>query len=168
MLLVGLASCGAPRPREPPIAPNVAATVGVDGAWEELQRALPGRWRAELPGGRSVTVSYRMVSKGSALVETFVTASGTETLTVLHRDGAALMLTHYCAQGNQARLRATAASRDRVVFELVDATNVSRGQGVMQKLVFTLRADSFDQESVYLDDGELGRTVLHFSRAPKE
>jgi metallo-beta-lactamase class B len=63
------------------------------------------------------------------------------------------------------RLRATAATRDSIVFEFLDATNVKSGQGVMQKLVFTFRPDGFDQESVYLDNGKLDSTVLHFSRA---
>jgi glyoxylase-like metal-dependent hydrolase (beta-lactamase superfamily II) len=34
----------------------------------------------------------------------------------------------------------------------------------MQRLVFTFRTDGFDQESVYLDNGKLDSTVLHFSR----
>lgn len=129
-----------------------------------MNRALQGRWQAITTEGRTVRTSYRTLSKGSALAESFTTASGTETLTVVHRDGDGLVLTHYCAQGNQARLRATAAGPQKVVFELADATNVRPGQGVMQKLVFVLRPDGFDQESVYLDDGKLEATTLHFVR----
>lgn len=57
--------------------------------------------------------SYRSVSNGSALVETFTSSSGKETLSVYHHDGPALMLTHYCAQGNQVRLRAEPERRAR-------------------------------------------------------
>src|SRR5687767_14398343 len=119
--------------------------------WAEMQRQLVGKWHATAGNNRSISVSYRVVSNGSALVETFVSASGKETISVYHRDGRALMLTHYCAQGNQARLKATEATREKVTFALLDATNVTDEQGVMQKLTFVFREDAFDQESVYAD-----------------
>jgi hypothetical protein len=51
------------------------------------------------------------------------------------------------------------------VVHFLDATNVAAGQGVMQKLVFTLRPDSFDQESVYREStGAMEKTTLHFVR----
>jgi hypothetical protein len=140
------------------------ARADADVSWTAMQETLRGTFRATTAENRTITAAYRMVSKGSALVETFTTASGTETLSVFHRDGDALMLTHYCAQGNQARLRATIATRDTVVFELVGATNVKKGQGVMQKLVMTFREGGFDQQSVYLEDGKLDTTTLHFER----
>ena len=130
-----------------------------------MKGALAGNWRATTAEGRNIDTSYRVVSRGSALVETFTTASGTETLTVYHRDGRALMLTHYCAQGNQPRIEATEAAPDKIVFELLDATNVAADQGVMQRLVFTFRPDGFDQQSVYREStGQLEATTLRFFR----
>jgi hypothetical protein len=131
-----------------------------------MQRQLVGgRWRATTPENRTIETSYRLVSKGSALVETFTSSSGKETITVYHRDGRALMLTHYCAQGNQARLKATEATRDRVVFTFLDATNATPDQGVMRRLAFVFRPDGFDQESVYRgSEGAEESTTLHFVR----
>ncbi len=130
-----------------------------------MQRVLAGRWRATTPENRTIETSYRVVSKGSAMLETFKSASGKETVSVYHRDGRGLMLTHYCAQGNQARLKATEATRDKVTFTFLDATNVAPDQGVMQKLVFAFRADGFDLESAYLEpNGETETTTLHFFR----
>ena len=80
-------------------------------AWSDLSRALAGRWQATTRENRTIVTSYRSVSNGSALVETFTSSSGKETLSVYHHDGPALMLTHYCAQGNQVRLRATMATQ---------------------------------------------------------
>jgi metallo-beta-lactamase class B len=162
-LAVVVSVCASPTlPASPPI--GVATASEEDAAWAAMNRALRGTFHASTTEGHRITASYRAVSKGSALVETFTTASGTETLTVFHRDRAGLMLTHYCGQGNQARLRATSATPDKVVFELVDATNVKARQGVIQRLVLTLRDGAFDQESVYLEDGKREATTLHFRK----
>lgn len=156
-------SAGRPPPPPPPVAKGPPTTA--DAAWTRLTGALVGRWRATTTESRTIGAAYRTISKGSALVETFTSASGNETMTVMHRDGAGLMATHYCAQGNQARLRATETTADRVVFELVDVTNAGPEQSVMVKLVFQLRPDGFDQESAYRDaKGTVESTTLHFVR----
>jgi hypothetical protein len=147
----------------------VAATkwaADTDATWAELQRALVGHWKATTPDGRGFALTYRLVSNGTALVETFASsASGKETLSVYHRDGSTMMLTHYCAQGNQARLKAVVATRERVVFGFLDATNVAAEQDVIQQLTVALRPDGFDQETVYkLPSGALQTTTLHFFR----
>jgi len=131
-----------------------------------MQRALVGRFKATTPQNRSITVSYRVVSNGSALVETFTSTSGKETISVYHRDARALMLTHYCAQGNQARLKAVEATRERVAFAYLDATNVGGEQDVMHRLVVTFTPDGFDQETVYrAPSGEEETTKLRFVRS---
>jgi hypothetical protein len=131
-----------------------------------MLKALPGLWKATTPEGRTITIRYHVVSNGSALVETFITASGKETLSVYHRDGRELMLTHYCAQGNQARLKATEANGDRIVFTFLDASNVAPDQGVMVRLMVALQGDAFDQESTYrAPTGEPDLTRLRFVRA---
>jgi hypothetical protein len=154
------------------VAPTPALTgvkwaSDTDVAWAELQRALLGQWKATTAQNKTFTVSYRLVSNGTALVETFTSvSSGKETLSVYHRDGAALMLTHYCAQGNQARLKAVEATRERVVFSFLDATNVAAEQDVMQRLSVVLRPDGFDQEAVYRSSsGAQESTTLRFFRA---
>lgn len=133
---------------------------GGDGSVAAAAAAL-----ATTPEQRSYRVSYRVVSSGSALVETFTSGtSGKETLSVYHRDGGALVMTHYCAQGNQARLEATVATRESVVFAFLDATNVGADQDVMQRLSIVLRPDGFDQISVYrrLDGVEESATLRFF------
>lgn len=154
----------------PPSPTGVKWASDTTVAWTELQRGLVGRWKATTPQNRTILVSYRVVSNGSALVETFTSASGKETLSVYHRDGAGLMLTHYCAQGNQARLRAIEATRERIVFSYLDATNVGGDQDVMTRLAVVLRADGFDQETVYrAPNGEQETATLRFftADAPK-
>jgi len=166
-----LPGCQVAMGQSPPPPPSALASAGpwatdTNVAWGELQRALVGTWKATTPEQRSYRVSYRVVSSGSALVETFTSGtSGKETLSVYHRDGGALVMTHYCAKGNQARLKATVATRETVVFAFLDATNVGADQDVMQRLSIVLRPDGFDQISVYRrPDGVEESATLRFFR----
>jgi hypothetical protein len=118
--------------------------------WRRLTSRLVGDWEAPVETG-VVRVSYRLASSGSVLVETFRTPSGKETLTVYHRDGARMLLTHYCAQENQPRLRAIALDDRDVRFELVDVTDLDAGESVMRALVVSFRDDGFDQTTTYRD-----------------
>lgn len=170
-LLLLFAACAAPPPVPPAGGAAWAVDSNVDAAWTEMQRALVGRFQYKPPPtaaqGRTITVSYRAVSNGTALVETFTSSSGKETVSVYHRDAKAMMLTHYCAQGNQARLKAVEASREKVVFAFLDATNVTADQDVMHRLAVVFRPDGFDQETVYrTSSGEDEKTTLHFVRVP--
>jgi hypothetical protein len=129
-----------------------------------MTTALPGKWRATTPRGSKVDVSYALVSNGSALVETYGVGSGHETVTVYYRDHGDLWLTHYCAQGNEPRLRAVTATPDDVVLRFVDATNVSPGQGVMMERRTHLTADGFDLTETYRSaDASPDVTTLHFT-----
>jgi len=140
-------------------------TEDTDAGWTAMQRGLVGTFTTTTAENRRITVSYRLVSKDSALLETFTSSSGKETISVYHRDGKMLLATHYCAQGNQPRLRATEASSQRVVFAYADATDVGGDESVMEKLAFVFTPDGFDQESVYkAPDNTRETTKLHFVR----
>src|SRR5262249_23574462 len=81
----------------------LCAHAGEPPAFARL-KTLAGDWEARTEKGSVIRVSYRLVSNDSVLVQSFVTGSGKETMTVFHADGARLLATHYCAQGNQPRL----------------------------------------------------------------
>ncbi len=164
LLVSGCAGRAAPA-SSPAGAPGAA---GVDArvAWERLQRELPGTWQAT-GEHEGLVVAYRVVSGGSALLETFGAAVDRQTLTVYHPDGAGLMLTHYCGQGNQARLRATEASASRVRFEYVDASNVDAEGSVLHVLTYELGAGTLARTEVYRGaDGSEDTTLYRFVRAP--
>lgn len=127
---------------------------------------LPGSWHAQTPHGAGIDVAYKIVSNGSALVETYGAGGAHETVTVFYRDHADLWLTHYCAQGNEPRLRAALATPSDVVLRFVDATNVSPDQGVMMERRLHLDADAFDLTETYRNpDGSPDVTTLHFVRS---
>src|SRR6516162_4262898 len=65
-----------------------------------------------------VVSSIRVTSAGSAVQETLFPGSDHEMVTMYHRDGADLILTHYCALGNQPRLRAEPGEDiNKIVFK---------------------------------------------------
>ena len=69
-------------------------------------------------------------------------------VTVYHPDGDGVLATHYCSVGNQPRMRSGPGSGDKLVFDFVDATNLSSPDGLhMRKLVVAFQdADHFTQE----------------------
>lgn len=169
VLLVGVASagcgCGAASPGTAQSAHDRSGTLDANAAWEKMKASLPGRWRAQTPRGSWIDVSFDVVSNGSALVETYGVGTGRETVTVYYRDHDDLWLTHYCAQGNQPRLRAVAASAEEVLLRFVDATNVAPDEGVMIERRVRLSQDSFELMETYrVPDGPPEVTTLRFVR----
>jgi hypothetical protein len=114
---------------------TAAPAVTAEATFTDL-KALVGEWEAPVgKDGKVVRAEYKLVSNGTVLVETWTTPSGNSTMTVFHLDGKELLATHYCAQGNQPRLRWTKTTKGVLVFEFLDATNlVSPAQAHLVKL----------------------------------
>lgn len=148
----------------PPAA--VRAGSAADGALQRLG-ALRGEWQARTRGGSVVKTSYHLVSGDTALVETYTTASGRQTLTIFHADGPRLLATHYCAQGNQPRLRLDGSGGGaRLIFRFQDATNLARPTDAhLHRLELDLvDADHFTRRETYLADGKEDTEVLQYVR----
>lgn len=73
------------------------------------------------------TVIFKLTGAGSALVETQMPGHRHEMLTVYHLDGDDLRLTHYCAAGNQPRLKLdrSKSSPDHLIFAFDGASNLN-------------------------------------------
>jgi hypothetical protein len=84
-------------------------------------KVLAGEWIAaeDTPSFKKGDLVARSTLTGgdSALVDVLFPGKPYEMTTVYHRDGADLALTHYCAGGNQPRMRASAPAADASVFE---------------------------------------------------
>lgn len=96
-----------------------AATVEAQQVFDHLKE-LAGDWVGTAMG-QATTLRYRVVGAGSALVEEQFPNTPHEMLTIYFMDGAELRMTHYCAAGNQPRLRLDAggsrAGDYRFVFD---------------------------------------------------
>jgi hypothetical protein len=153
--------------RVPASAPAPSPESGLGAvAWDRLKAALPGSWSMPGKAGPFV-VSYRLISGGSVLVEEWGPGTPHETETVFHPDHADLLLTHYCAQGNQPRLRVAEVTADTVVFRFVDVTNRGPDQSMLVERTLRLGGEWFDDTEVYVaPDGTRETTTYRFTRAP--
>jgi hypothetical protein len=75
----------------------------------ELLKTLAGDWErtsADLEHGSAAPmVNIRVAAAGSAIVETYYAGLPHEMITVYHRDGDELLLTHYCSLQNAPVLK---------------------------------------------------------------
>jgi hypothetical protein len=94
----------------------------------ELFRGLAGEWVAAEDGEMfkkgDVVARYAVTAAGSAVVETVFPGTPHEMVTVYHADGSDLVLTHYCMEGNQPRMRAKNAKGSRFDFVFDGGTRI--------------------------------------------
>jgi hypothetical protein len=136
--------------------------------WDEM-KSLVGAWQGTADG-HPVSVSYALVSDGTALMETLDSsheAHGVSMITMYTPDGASILATHYCAAGNQPRMRATSSPDGKsLTFEFVDVSNASGASEVMRRLVVAfVDADHFEQRwTSRAPDGTEHTSVFRYTR----
>jgi hypothetical protein len=120
-------------------------------------KSLAGSWEGKNSMGQSVQVSYRMTAGGSALMSEIV-GHGETMISMINFDGPnRLLLTHYCAVGNQPRMQASASPDGKAVtFNFLDATNLDSPQsGHMDHVVIALLGpDHHTEEWNFIDHGK--------------
>ena len=147
-----------------------AAAQDLAPAWRTLT-SLTGTWKLADPKtaeGRAFRISYRLISANTALVESFGDPARQITQTIYHLDGKRLLATHYCAQGNQPRLRLrTGTSDDTLLFEFLDATNLkSVNDAHLVRMKFKLSGTRhLTRQEVYLENGKEDESTLSLERA---
>lgn len=98
--------------------PRAAHALAPTEAFDKL-KALSGTWSAEVKGmGAAATVAWKTTAGGSAVVETLFQGTDHEMMSVYFLDGGTLRMTHYCAAGNQPRMRydAKRSTAEELVF----------------------------------------------------
>ncbi|HUN66595.1 MAG TPA: hypothetical protein VMW43_10885 [Bacteroidota bacterium] len=133
-------------------------------------KALAGSWKATDEEGKTVLATYKIVSNGTALMESLDMADHADAMiTMYHLDGGRVLLTHYCSMGNQPRMRAAKSTPgdSTLTFSFVDATNLpDRKDAHMSGLVVTFTdGDHFTQRWTMEKDGKTAhRAVFAFER----
>jgi len=146
---------------------TLAVTAGPDpdrAAFETL-KGMAGDWRDTLNPERPMQVSYRTIANDSAVVETWRTPSGRETLTLYVMDGDTLIATHYCAQGNQPTLELVSADNG-LRFAFRSATNLSDPSRSHQHAfnILMLGNGHVVHDETYVEDAESETTRYEFVR----
>jgi hypothetical protein len=141
-----------------------AGETDAQKSFEKL-KTLDGAWEGKTSDGRTVRVSFRTTSNGSALMSEIM---GDENMiTMIHLDGDRLLLTHYCGAGNQPRMKATTSPDGKSIsFDFVDATNLaSPDAGHMHRVVFTIPdANHHSEEWIFLQNGKEARERFDLQR----
>jgi hypothetical protein len=153
LVALGLAGAGSAQNQKPAKAPGTRA------AFEQLKQ-MAGDWTMlEKDGkpGDKVTNSFRVTAAGSAVIETMHPGTGHEMVTMYHLDGDELLLTHYCALGNQPRLKAErSADPKKLTFKFVGCTNLKSDKDMhMHDMVYSaLDADHVRMTWTACKDGK--------------
>jgi hypothetical protein len=130
-------------------------------------KSLAGSWEGKSSEGEPVEVSYRMTAGGSALMSE-IAGHGEDMISMINFDGPnRLLLTHYCAVGNQPRMQASASPDGKTItFNFVDATNLDGQQsGHMDHVVIAmLGPDHHIEEWNFVDHGKQIKRVFDLTR----
>ena len=148
----------------------IASTAQTDAqkAFNTL-KAMPGTWEGKTTDGAEnmpVRVDFKVTGGGSTILSEIL--GHEDMISVFHMDGPArLLMTHYCAIGNQPRMQATVSPDGKTLtFNYVDATNLaSPDAGHMQKMVLTLLDDNHHTEEwTFVDHGKEHKALFDLHR----
>jgi hypothetical protein len=133
-------------------------------------KSLPGVWEGNSPKGR-VQVNFKITAGGSAVMSEILgqeKPGQEDMISMIHLDGPnRLLLTHYCATGNQPRMQASTSPNGKIItFTFVDATNLDTPDaGHMQRMVLTLLDENHHTEEwTFLDHGQEHKALFDLYR----
>lgn len=158
---LALASCqSAPQSK-----PRGVATPAQTAAALDQVKALAGTWDILDETGKSTgTTVFSVSSAGSSVREIMFQGHPHEMTNMYHMDGPTIVVTHYCAAGNQPLMRAAPAdiAPGRIAFRFDHASNFDpKADGHVMgdlTLVFTDR-DHLRQEWGSYEEGKPAGTV---------
>ena len=140
-----------------------ARLKGLVGTWDnDVSSTKPMKHDV---GGKVV---YRLTGADSALVETDFPSSHHEMMSVYHLDGDELRMTHYCAAGNQPRLRLDRASStpSRLVFVFDGGSNLDPAKDMhIHGMTLTFEKDGVVKAAweAYAEGRPAGTTTFHLT-----
>lgn len=86
--------------------------------------ALDGHWEGEA-GDRDAHHDFTVSSGGTVVRELMFPGTEHEMTNMYALDGNGIVMTHYCASGNQPRMRADRLEDNRLVFRFEDVTDLA-------------------------------------------
>lgn len=132
----------------PGLSPVKPATDADRAALIDRVKGLEGTWDVAGPGGMTGEFTFAVTSNGSVVREVMFPGSDHEMTNMYSMDGPTLVMTHYCAIGNQPRMRAAAASGDRIDLKFDNVTNLQSPTTMyMGHMVLTVTDKDHAQET---------------------
>jgi len=132
-------------------------------ALDKLKK-LAGEW--VYAGGEhkgDLAARYTVSSGGSVVIENLFPGTNHEMVTVYHLDGDKLMMTHYCAVGNQPQMHAEPAT-DKLVFTCTGGSNMTESDNHMHAMTLTFIDDDHFREEWTFKGEQMGTKPFEFER----
>jgi hypothetical protein len=146
------------------VASAAFAASAAQKSFEEL-KALDGTREGKSLNGQPLEVAYRVTSNGSAIMSEI--KGKEDMISMFNLDGDRVLLTHYCAVGNQPRMVASASPDGKTfTFEFVDATNLPTPDAAhMIRMVLAMPdANHHTEEWTFSDHGKEHKEVFDLRR----
>ena len=140
------------------------AASAAQKSFEDL-KALDGTWEGKSLNGQLLEVAYRVTSNGSAIMSEI--KGKEDMISMFNLDGDRVLLTHYCAVGNQPRMVASASPDGKTfTFAFVDATNLATPDAAhMIRMVLAMPdANHHTEEWTFSDHGKEHKEVFDLRR----
>lgn len=138
------------------------------GPMMKFASRLVGDWQSAGPdGAQRLALHTHRTAAGTAVCETMFPGSPHEMVNMYHLDGETLVMTHYCAAGNQPRLEATHTDGNSVELKMRDVTNrLSPDESYMGYLKITFVDDDHlvEEWKNYSGSKELGTVKFEYTR----
>ena len=124
----------------------------------ETLKSLAGSWTGkaiagEGPGTDAGTV-FKVIAGGTAVQETMFPGTPHEMVNVYHLDGNDVVVTHYCAGGNQPRMKLASSNSGVLDFKFAGGTNIPAKGHYMQAVKITLADGKLLEEWESVDAGK--------------
>src|SRR5690242_15659779 len=87
-------------------------------------KSLEGTWEQKDEKGEAMLCEFKVTAAGSAVREIMFPGTAQEMTNLYSLDGNGLAMVHYCAMGNQPRMRATARVGKNMAFGLVSVCDM--------------------------------------------
>ena len=147
-----------------PSAVCAAAQTDAEKAFAAIKN-MPGTWEGTSAEG-PVKVTFKVTGGGSSVMSEILGKD--DMISMINLDGPdRLLLTHYCAMGNQPRMAASVSPDGKTfTFTYVDATNLATpDSGHIQRMILTLLDDNHHTEEwVFADHGKEHKVLLDLHR----
>lgn len=131
----------------------------------ETLKPLVGTWEGTFKMGDkedAAKVVYELTSGGTVITEKMNPGTPMEMITVYHREGKTIGLTHYCAMGNQPRMKLKSADGKVMSFEMAGKAGIDDAKEMhMHAMKLTLAdPNTLTQEWTHYMHGKSAGTAL--------
>ena len=143
----------------------------VDGEWSAKTVTVPVGTPKEKGEAKDGVISYESVANGSTVMGTYYKGQPMQMIDMIHQDGPDMVrLTHYCAVGNQPRMKFVKSDEPGVITFAFDGgsnMDVESSGHVHDAKVTVLDKDHFEVETHLWTGGKHAMTT-YFSISRKE